>query len=162
MQQLDGSIPTAFHAVQGLAFDSAYGDMIVPYQWVNKVGLNAGNLMDNENGVYSAARRGVYYFTFSATRVNHEKFTHFDDCTVQILRNNQEVVGVTRVDTMPNGQIIAQLPLLAQSTLLLDQGDKVSARLLKNCGLTSAQYNLGISFSGFLIVPLSSQVSPIK
>ena len=76
------------------------------------------------------------------------------NCSVQILRNGNQVVTVARADNNagPIAQRVDQISLYGQATLLLEPGETISTKLMSQCRISNLA-DIAASFMGFLIVP---------
>ena len=112
--------------------------------------LNSGNVMDNARGIFKAPVRGIYRFNFVTNRWRSypSEIPYITDCTAQLIKNGAEVVTVAHVDTA-GGHLDTRIPMYGLTTLLLEPGDTVSAKLMKQCTVV-----WHVIFNGFLIVPV--------
>ena len=153
-----GDILPAFHSVQGQSLTStATSDLPITYQTGNRIRLNSGNVMDNNRGIFTTPLRGIYYFFFAAVQMPQYNPPGIADCSVQILRNGNQVVTVARADNNagPIKQRVDQISLYGQATLLLEPGETMSAKLMSQCVISNMN-DIAATFMGFLIVPVPS------
>ncbi|XP_028673795.2 complement C1q-like protein 2 [Erpetoichthys calabaricus] len=107
-----------------------------------KIHVNLGNGYNPSTGIFTAYRKGIYFFTFTAfLNSNKQMF-------VSLMKNNDMLVGVWDSYT-PDGNDAGSNTAIVQ----LEVGDNVYVRLHEEKQIydDGAGYT---SFSGFLLLPL--------
>uniref|UniRef100_A0A8B9HX78 C1q domain-containing protein n=1 Tax=Astyanax mexicanus TaxID=7994 RepID=A0A8B9HX78_ASTMX len=111
------------------------------------VETNIGEGFNPETGVFTAPVNGVYFFAFNCFAGARKAMSS------ALYKNEQHIVSVWDQPTTGDNEDNS----FNAATLLLEPGDRVYIRLLKNSHISKLDKHS--TFSGFLIYPLKSETS---